>query len=125
MLQGGFNAAKEDRDAREARMVQENQTREEMLNELRIKQLEKFISRLKPEEQKAVTAFFQKFMQHIEQYKRVGASEHQLENYAATQLELFCEHLWKDSPYNKQRIRIMMRFLRANELLPQEHVVNR
>ena len=115
---GASETAKQEK-AHSATIVREDQRRlEEMLNAERIKRLEKMISKLKPEEQEKIQAFFDRLMKWIQQYRQAGAHSKWLEEHAEAYLEGFCEEIWHDSRFNKKRIEIMMRFLKANEVLP-------
>ncbi len=103
----------------------ETRALEEMLREERIKRLEKFVSHLKPEEQEEVSQFMERLLKWAEHHKQRGASPYWLEEHAEAHLNNFCSTMWKDSSYNKQRIKIMMRFLRANAILPEDHPASR
>jgi hypothetical protein len=129
IMKGAESLAREQRDKSTEVAVQgrpETRSEAELLAELRIKRLERFVSQLPKEQQEAVVEFMDHLMQNLAQARQKGAADNVLEHFASERLEAFCEDVWgRDSPLNKRRIVMMMRFLRENEVLPKEHVVYR
>lgn len=128
IAKGAETLQREQRDKSREATVQgrpEARSLEEMLTEQRIKRLESFVRKLRPEEQEEVSHFMEKLLKWADHHKQQGASPYWLEEHAEAYLTDFCKSIWKDSPYNKKRVQIMMRFLRANAVLPEDRPVSR
>lgn len=92
---------------------------EEMLQEQRIKRLEKLVSALEPGKKQKVQEFMEQLMKQIQQWDQQGIPVQQIAKTVEHLVEKFWEQkeLYPDSPLNKERVLRVMNFLNANELI--------
>lgn len=91
---------------------------EELVMRERVRRLEKMVSRLRPEEQEEVSVFFDRLSKKIQEYQKGRVHPKVIEEQVEAHIDAFCKRVWgSDSPYNEKRVEIMMRYLKANEII--------
>lgn len=119
LVEEGRNIRKTEVKEQRLRREKEEEDADYLKKRERIRRLEKMISRLHPEEQERVSIFMDKIVRWIQYHQKAGSSPRWIEDKLEQYLANFCTDVWgQDSPYNKKRVEVMIRFLKANEIIP-------